>query len=164
MTWRDKIRKDRTRKWEMRWDNMWHNNEKQDKTRWEMRGDRPKQDRRKSVTQYILCSGFESSKPGRTGWDKGWHVDLGIFRTVLLLCFRPLWEQCIKGKYVSWLDYRHNPSDHPAARHPAQPSLNRQLRWEVEDWVWTDRPAGKRETGAESGGWRWSGWGNRQKS
>ena len=41
----------------------------------------------KWVTQYELCSvnGFESSKPGRTGRDKGCHVDLGIFRTVLPL-------------------------------------------------------------------------------
>ncbi len=118
-----------------------------------MRGDRIKQDRRKWVTQYMLCSGkrFESSKPGRTGRDKGCHVDLGIFRTVLLLCFRPLWVRCIKGKYVSGLDYRHNPSDHPATRHPAQPSLNRRLRWEVEDWVWADRRAGKRETEAKRG-------------
>lgn len=42
---------------------------------------------RKWVTQYMLCSvnGFESSKPGRTGGDKGCHVDLGIFGTCLVL-------------------------------------------------------------------------------
>ena len=29
---------------------------------------------------------------------------------------------------------------------PAQPSLNRRLRWEVGDWAWTDRATGKRES------------------
>lgn len=103
------------------------------------------------MTQYTLCSAvrFESSKPGRTGWDKGCHVDLGIFRDALL-CFRPLWAQSIKEKYVSGLDYLHNPSDHPAARHPAQPSLNRRQSWVVADRVWA------KGAGEEKGKWRWS--------
>lgn len=109
------------------------------------------QDRRKWVTQYMLClaKGFESSKPGRTGQDKGCRVDLG-FLGPFFSCVSDLCE-CgrIKGKYVSGLDYHHNPSDHPTACHPAQPSLNRRLRREVQDWVWTDGPAGKRETEAE---------------
>lgn len=137
---------------------------RQDKLRNE-RGNKT-QHRRKWVTQYMLCSAklSESSKPGRTRRDKGCHVDLGIFRTVLLLWFRSLWVRCIKGKYVSGLDYRHNPSDDPAARHPAQPTLNRRLRWEVEDCVWTDGLAGKLETEAKRAGCRWSAWVSRQKS
>lgn len=89
------------------------------------------------------------SQVGQDGTKGGCHMDLGIFRSVLLLCFRPLWVRQHKGEVCQRTGLSSiNPSDHPAARHPAQPSLNRRLRWEVEDWVWTDRRAGKRETEA----------------
>lgn len=57
----------------------------------------------KWVTQYELCSadGLESSKPGRTGRDKGCHVDLGIFRTVLLL-FQTSVSALHKGEACQW--------------------------------------------------------------
>lgn len=104
------------------------------------------QDRRKWVTQDMLCSaeGFESSKPGRTGRDNG-----AMWIWGLLDC-SPVFQTSVRAvqnvKCVSGLDYRHNPSDHPAARHPAQPSLNRQPR------IGPDGPAGKRQSEAERGG------------
>lgn len=170
--WKEKMRHgDETRWGEMRWvdeifffkqkagqemrDEMWRNVTRKYETRhvekWEVANQRGQKQSGWPSTCSAQPKGLNPlSQVGQDG-TKGAMWIWGFLGLFFSCVFRPLWVQCIKEKYVSGLDYRHNPSDHPAARHPAQPSLNRRLRWEVEDWVWTDMPAGKRETEAKMG-------------